>query len=416
MSNKEKNEISSIFLEDEIIEKKDTKKRKKKNQNFSTSEVVLLVILTCIVSLIMGYFVSFKLGDNKLSDDMKKFVSDFEDVVDNYYEKVDEKELLSNALKSVINSLDDPYSGAIDTSSSTNTELNGSYSGFGIEVINTEDKLIKIVNVIEDSPAQKAKLKSGDIIIKLDGESVEGMTVSDFSNKVKASKKQTMKIVVKRDNEELDISITREIIELKSVSGEILEKNNKKVAYIYISIFAANTHNQFKKLLTEFEKKGFDSLIIDVRDNTGGHLTSVENIISLFLNKNKVIYQIDDKGSISKYYSTGNKNVKYKIAVLINGISASASEMLAGTLSEQCNAILVGEKTFGKGTVQELRQADSDVQYKLTTKKWLTPKGVWIHGKGIEPNFKIELNDEYIKNPIKENDNQLNKALEELTK
>ena len=166
MSNKEKNEISSIFLEDEIIEKKDTKKRKKKNQNFSTSEVVLLVILTCIVSLIMGYFVSFKLGNNKLSDDMKKFVSDFEDVVDNYYEKVDEKELLSNALKSVINSLDDPYSGAIDTSSSTNTELNGSYSGFGIEVINTEDKLIKIVNVIEDSPAQKAKLKSGDIIIK----------------------------------------------------------------------------------------------------------------------------------------------------------------------------------------------------------------------------------------------------------
>ena len=416
MSNKEEKEISSIFSNDEIIDKK--KKKKKKSKSFSSSEVILLLVLTVIISMSMGYFVSFKLGSNKISDDMKNFITEFEDVTNNYYEKVDEKELLNKALKSVINSLGDPYSGTIDSSmsNSIDTELNGSYSGFGIEITSTKENYIKIVNVIEDSPAEKAKLQSGDIILKLDGESVEGLSITDFSSKVKASQKQTMALVIKRGEQELEVSITREIVQLKSVAGEIFEKNNKRIAYIYISIFAANTDKQFSELLTSFEKEGFDSLIIDVRDNSGGHLTSVENIISLFLNKTKVMYQIDDKGSITKHYSKGTKNVKYPIAILINGISASASEMLAASLQEQCKATLIGEKTFGKGTVQEVKNSSADIQYKITTKKWLTPKGVWIHEKGIKPDIEVKLSEEYYKNPSNETDNQLNKAIEELLK
>ena len=234
MSNKEEKEISSIFSNDEIIDKK--KKKKKKRKSFSSSEVILLLVLTVIISMSMGYFVSSKLGSNKISDDMKNFITEFEDVTNNYYEKVDEKELLNKALKSVINSLGDPYSGTIDSSmsNSIDTELNGSYSGFGIEITSTKENYIKIVNVIEDSPAEKAKLQSGDIILKLDGESVEGLSITDFSSKVKASQKQTMALVIKRGEQELEVSITREIVQLKSVAGEIFEKNNKRIAYIYI--------------------------------------------------------------------------------------------------------------------------------------------------------------------------------------
>lgn len=415
MSNKEEKEISSIFSNDEIIEKKKKKKKKKLNK-FSSSEVILLIILSVVISFSMGYFVSFKLTNNKLSDNMKNFIKEFKDITESYYEKVDEKELLNNALSSVINSLGDPYSGTMNNSNSIDVELNGSYSGFGIEITNTKDNYIQIVNVIEDSPAEKAKLQAGDIILKLEGESVEGLSITDFSAKVKASQKQTMTLIVKRGIEEVEVSITREIIQLKSVTGEIIEKNNKKIGYIYISIFAANTDKQFKELLTQFEKEGFDSLIIDVRDNSGGHLTSVENIMSLFLNKTKVIYQIDDKGDITKHYSKGNKTIKYPIAVLINGISASASEMLAATLQEQCNALLIGEKTFGKGTVQEVKSGSTDIQYKITTKKWLTPKGNWIHEKGIKPNIEVKLSENYYKNPSNETDDQLNKAIDELTK
>lgn len=417
MSDENKN-ISNVFQNDEIIDKHNKRKRKKRKDCFSTGETILIVVITSVVSILMGLFASSKLGVNSLSDDMKNFIKELNTVKNSYYESIEEKELLDVALKSVINSLGDPYSGVLSDSlsNSINTELNGSYSGLGVEVTATEDKFIKIVNVIANSPAEKAKLQSGDIIIKLNGESIEGLGTTEFSTKVKSAEDQTLKLTIKRNNEEIEFSVKREIIELQSVTTDIIEKNNKKVGYIYISIFAANTHKQFSTALKDLESKKIDSLIIDVRDNSGGHLTAVENIMSLFLDSSKIIYQTDDKGKIAKYYSKGSKNIKYPLAVLINGVSASASEMLAATLDEQCNAILVGETTFGKGTVQELKDTSSNVQYKITTKKWLTPNGNWIHEKGVNPDFEVSLDDKYYENPSVETDNQLQKAIYELTK
>lgn len=417
MSDENKN-ISNVFQNDEIIDKHNKRKRKKRKDCFSTGETILIVVITSVVSILMGLFASSKLGVNSLSDDMKNFIKELNTVKNSYYESIEEKELLDVALKSVINSLGDPYSGVLNDSlsNSINTELNGSYSGLGVEVTATEDKFIKIVNVIANSPAEKAKLQSGDIIIKLNGESIEGLGTTEFSTKVKSAEDQTLKLTIKRNNEEIEFSVKREIIELQSVTTDIIEKNNKKVGYIYISIFAANTHKQFSTALKDLESKKIDSLIIDVRDNSGGHLTAVENIMSLFLDSSKIIYQTDDKGKIAKYYSKGSKNIKYPLAVLINGVSASASEMLAATLDEQCNAILVGETTFGKGTVQELKDTSSNVQYKITTKKWLTPNGNWIHEKGVNPDFEVSLDDKYYENPSVETDNQLQKAIYELTK
>lgn len=393
------------------------KSRVKKNKNlFKISELFSLIIITMIVSLTLGYFLGQRMnGTTKLSDEMKKFINDYNEIKENYYEDINDKEILKKALESVVNSLGDPYSTVIDNSlsNSINTELKGQYSGFGIQIANTKDNRILIVSIIDDSPALEAGLKAGDIILKMDGESVEGKTTDEFTKLVKGSNKQTIILTLLRDNKEIDIAVTRKIVTLKSVSSKIFEQDGKKVGYIYISIFAANTDSQFKKELIDLEKKGINSLVIDVRDNTGGHLTSVENIISLFLDKKHVIYQIESKGKITKTYSKNNDSKKYKVVMLVNENSASASEMLTAAMKEEYNSEVVGMKTFGKGTVQEVgNTSNTNLNYKITTKKWLTPKGNWINKKGIEPTIKVELSKEYIKNPSEETDNQLKTAIE----
>ena len=393
------------------------KSRVKKNKNlFKISELFSLIIITMIVSLTLGYFLGQRMNSTtKLSDEMKKFINDYNEIKENYYEDINDKEILKKALESVVNSLGDPYSTVIDNSlsNSINTELKGQYSGFGIQIANTKDNRILIVSIIDDSPALEAGLKAGDIILKMDGESVEGKTTDEFTKLVKGSNKQTITLTLLRDNKEIDIAVTRKIVTLKSVSSKIFEQDGKKVGYIYISIFAANTDSQFKKELIDLEKKGINSLIIDVRDNTGGHLTSVENIISMFLDKKHVIYQIESKGKTTKTYSKNNDSKKYKVVMLVNENSASASEMLTAAMKEEYNSEVVGMKTFGKGTVQEVgNTSNTNLNYKITTKKWLTPKGNWINKKGIEPTIKVELSKEYIKNPSEETDNQLKTAIE----
>ena len=189
MSNENK-KISNVFQNDEIFDKHNKKKKRKKRDCFSNREAILLVVITSIVSLLMGMFVTTKLGINNLSKDMKKFIEELSIVKNDYYKEVSEKELLEAALKGVINSLDDPYTGVLNDSltNSINTELNGSYSGLGVEVTATEDGFIKIVNVIANSPAEEAKLQSGDIIVKLNGESIKGLSTTEFSSKVKVTK------------------------------------------------------------------------------------------------------------------------------------------------------------------------------------------------------------------------------------
>ena len=393
------------------------KSRIKRNKNlFKISELFSLIIITMIVSLTFGYFLGQRINSTtKLSDEMKKFINDYNEIKENYYEDINDKEILKKALESVVNSLGDPYSTVIDNSlsNSINTELKGQYSGFGIQIANTKDNRILIVSIIDDSPALEAGLKAGDIILKMDGESVEGKTTDEFTKLVKGSNKQTITLTLLRDNKEIDIAVTRKIVTLKSVSSKIFEQDGKKVGYIYISIFAANTDSQFKKELIDLEKKGINSLIIDVRDNTGGHLTSVENIISMFLDKKHVIYQIESKGKTTKTYSKNNDSKKYKVVMLVNENSASASEMLTAAMKEEYGSEVVGMETFGKGTVQEVgNTSNTNLNYKITTKKWLTPKGNWINKKGIEPTIKVELSKDYIKNPSEETDNQLKTAIE----
>jgi carboxyl-terminal processing protease len=402
--------------------KNETGEKHKTHSSFSTAEVVTIVIITAFISLLMGLVISNSTNQTAnykaVSPEMQNFLEEYNNIIDSYYDDVDEKALLETALESVINSLGDPYTGVVDNSlaNSLATRLQGTYSGFGIEIANNSDNDIYIVGVIEDSPAEKVGLQLYDKIIAMDGVDVTNTSTTDFVTMVKENTNQVIKLTILREGKEMNVDITREKITLKSVSSTTYEVDNKKIGYIYISVFAANTDSQFSDALATLEEAGIDSLIIDVRDNTGGHLTAVENMMSEFFDKTHVIYQIQDKEEITKFYSTGSKTKKYPIVVLVNGNSASASEMLTATLQEEYGATVVGTKTYGKGTVQEVQSTDSGVQYKLTTKKWLTPKGNWINGTGISPDVEVKLDESYFSNPTEDNDNQLQAAFDALTK
>ena len=186
----------------------------------------------------------------------------------------------------------------------------------------------------------------------------------------------------------------------------MIEESGVNIGYIQVGIFAENTYEQFKEQLLKLEKDNLDSLIIDLRGNSGGHLETVTNMTSLFLDSKKVIYQIQTKTKTEKIYSKGKNNKTYHIYILIDADSASASEVMASALSEQLDAKLVGENSYGKGTCQEVKYTSSGDQYKFTTKKWLTSKGIWIKGKGLKPDIEIKLSEAYIDNPTDENDNQ----------
>lgn len=398
--------------------------------DFKLNEVVIIVLITCAFSIFAGisygkYKYSDSVNINNLSieeenDGLNEFIKQYKYIINHYYDssKIDEKELLNVALKSILSELgmSDNYSSYMDEEqyNELNINLNGKYDGLGIRAYKeNNDGYIIVLSVIEDSPASLADIKEGDYIKSIDGKDTDKMSTQEFSQYVlqSDSKKFVLKLI--RDKEEISVSINKSSIELKSVESKIIENNSKNIGYIQISIFASNTYNQFKQQLESLEKDGIDSLIIDLRNNSGGHLKEVTKILNLFLDKQNVIYQLQKDDEPVKYYSKGNKNKEYPIIFLSNNATASASEVFIISLKENLGAKVVGTKTFGKGTVQELIQLENGDQYKITTKKWLSPQGVWVNETGgIEPDVNVSLNSDYLKNLSDSNDNQLKKAIE----
>lgn len=385
---------------------------------FKTVEVIVLLFLTCLVSLLMGGLVSYRINyknSKNVDNELKEFMENYEYIVNNYYDKIDKSKLIDSAIAGMLTSLDKNSSYVGTDSDAFNIYLEGNYKGIGIEISKNDKGEIFIYKVLEGSPADKAGLKSGDILVKVAGENLEGKETSDISKLIKVQGKK-FDIEFKREDEEKKVLLEVSDISLDSIFSKVIEKDNKKVGYIRISIFASNTTEQFISHLSKLEKDGINSLIIDLRDNSGGHLTTAEDIISLFLDSTHPIYQINSKGKIKKYYSKGKKDKDLKVVLLVNGGSASASEVLTSALNEQLGSVIVGEKTYGKGSVQELQTLPSGGKYKLTTKTWLTSKGKMIDKKGISPDIEVSLDKEFINDPKDENDNQLQKAIMEAIK
>ena len=384
---------------------------------FKTKEVVCLLLVTAIIGLVMGGLVTYNISlkGARVDDELQEFIENYDYVVDNYYGDVDKTKLIDSAIAGMLNSLDNNSAYVGGSDSNFSIFLEGNYEGAGIQITINDDNDIVIYSVFDGTSASKAGLKSGDIIVKINDKDTTGMSLEDFSKIVK-EQEGYFTITYKRDGAEHKAKLKTSKVELKSVSSKMMERDNKKIGYIRLTIFASNSDEQFKKALDELEDKGIDGLVIDLRGNSGGHLVTAENIISMFLDSTHPIYQIKSKDGQKKYYSNGKETKKYKIAVLIDSSSASASEVVTSALKEQYGATVVGENSYGKGTVQELQTLPDGEQYKLTTKSWLTSSGKVIDKKGIEPDYAITLNNEYFEDPTDENDNQLQKALEVIFK
>ena len=389
---------------------------------FNTIEVLVLVLVAIAFGFVVGTGVSFfkqEYKGEKISNSLQELIAVYNNILDSYYEDIDEQDLVDAAIDGMLDSLDDPYSTYMDEDNAEtfNETVDGSYDGIGITITQNENKDILIVSVAEDSPAEKADIQSGDILLKINKKSLSGLSLDKVTEIIKGTKDKTFNLTIKRGEEELTKKVTSETIDLVSVTSKVYPLNNGNAGYISINTFAANTYKQFKKELNRLEKKNINSLIIDVRSNPGGHLSQTRDILELFMKKGSVLYQVQYKKEVRKIKDETKASRTYPVVVLINSSSASASEILAASFNDSyVDATLIGEKTYGKGTVQTAYSLSDGSSLKYTTEKWLTPKGKWIDGKGVSPDKTVLLTDEYLLNPTTENDLQLQSALEFLEK
>lgn len=340
-------------------------------------------------------------GSTDLMNDpaFSKLAEAFHEIKSGYFQKVDDQKLIDGAINGMVQGLDDPFSAYMDKSTADQFQmsLSSSFEGIGAE-IKSDNSRVTIVSPYKGSPAEKAGLRTGDQIRKADGKSLDGMDLHQAVLLIRGKKGTTVQLEITRpgSNDVLTIPVTRDEIPLETVYAEMLPG---QIGKIQITSFSENTADRFAAELKKLESKGMKGLIIDVRDDPGGYLDAVNKIGSLLIPNKGVILQVEDRSGKKKVYNSTLDKAKYPMAVLINEGSASASEILAAALHESGGYPLIGEKSYGKGTVQTSRPFDDGSNLKYTIAKWLTPKGNWIHKKGIEPDYKVAL-PSYFKLPI----------------
>lgn len=420
-SDKKQKKLNKIKLIKNI--KKITSKIDLSKNKFNTIEMILIFIMALVFGLLLGEII-FSNGKSttslieKTNTNISEIKNVYDTLLEEYIDKINEEELKESAINGMMSLLEDQHSVYYNNEESEDfkAELNGYFYGMGAEVYQEQGGLVTIGEIYKDSPAEKAGLKKGDQYLKINGEDVTKLTSYEISKKIKGKEGKKFKLIVKRSNQEVEVDVTTAKVEIPSVCKEIITKENQKIGYLIISIFASNTDEQFEEKLKELEKENIDKLIIDLRYNQGGQLETVINIVSQFLDKKDPILKIVKKTKTETKYSVKNGNKNYKIVVLINEGSASGSEVLAATLNEQRGAELIGTTTYGKGTVQKTKNLPSGGVIKYTIETWKTSKGKDIDKKGIKPTIEIKQNENYYKTYKTEDDKQLQKAIEVILK
>lgn len=340
-----------------------------------------------------------------------------ESIKKNFLKDVDQKKLMDGQIKGMLESLDDPYSTYMTKAEFDDfmEHTKGVYGGIGVIVSPGEDNLITVVSPIEDTPGEKAGIKTGDKIIKVDGEEFTADKMDAAVKLMKGKPGTEVKLTILRKNKkgeakDLELKIKREEIRLKSVKAEKLEND---IGYIKITSFDDLTYKDFKKEFTALEKDNTKGIILDLRNNPGGLLDVCADIADEFLGEGTIVYT-EDKNGEREYLKSDKKKTDLPLVVLVNEGSASASEILAGAVKDMERGVLVGTKTFGKGIVQRIINLPDGSGYKMTVSEYFTPNGTNIHGIGIKPDVKVDLSEEVeIIGPENLNEDvQLKKAIE----
>ncbi len=333
---------------------------------------------------------------------------------------IDPQKILYGAIAGAVAAAGDEYTQYFDPEAYAEfrSELQGSFSGIGAEIGESENGIV-IIAPLESSPAEKAGLRPKDIIVKINGESTAELTDDQAANKIRGPEGTTVTLNVYREGEAdtFDVTITRQKIDIKSVKLSYKDVNGKRIAVIKISKFGDDTEELLSAAVADIQKNNPAGVIIDLRNNPGGYLETSVAVASQWLETGKlVVTEAHSEKDVITYNSDGsNKLGKFKTVVLINGGSASASEILAGALKDNGMAQLIGEKSFGKGSVQELVPfgPNKDMAVKVTIAKWITPGGKNLNKDGLEPDIKVDFTEDDLKN---NRDPQLDKALEEVAK
>ena len=332
-----------------------------------------------------------------------------------YVDDIDFEKLEEGIYDGMVNALGDPYTDYMTAEEFSNflQDTEGEFYGIGVEVTtDINDGSIKVISPIKNSPAEKAGILPDDRIIKVNGIDVSGEKLDEAIKIIKGKEGTSVNVSIYRKltNEIKNFDILREKINVVTIEDKILEDN---IGYIQISSFKENTYEQFKKSYENLMNQNIKGLIIDVRNNPGGNLKIVEEITDMLIPEGTLVYTIDKEGNREDYISDEN-HIKIPLCVLVNGNSASASEVLSGAVQDTKTGKLVGTQTFGKGLVQGLYPLQDGSGIKITIQKYYTPKGVCIQGEGITPDYIVELPDEFkYQLRIDEKDDvQLKKAIE----
>lgn len=358
--------------------------------------VMLLFFIVFLSAGITTFALAF--GDEKavpvISErkEFEKLYSAFDTIKENYYKEVDEDKLINGAINGMIESLDDPYSDYMneEEAASFHQSISSSFEGIGAE-IQERDGYIVIVSPLKGSPAEKAGIRPEDKVLSVDGKSIQGMSSTEAVMLIRGEKGTKVKLQIERPGveEPLEVTIVRDTIPLETVYGEMIDEN---IAKVQITSFSENTSKELVSTLNDLQKQGMKGLVLDLRQNPGGLLDQAINISSLFVPDGEILFKVEDReGNIEEMKSSNSNSSNIPLVVVIDKGSASASEILAAAVSESANVPLVGEKSFGKGTVQRASDFSDGSNMKFTTEKWLTPKENWIHEKGIKPDYEVAL-------------------------
>lgn len=379
---------SDVEVREVIVEKK---------TGFNTIEVVLIAILALAFGGVVGVVLAYTakplsiITNTDSPSDIQEVEKIYDNLLSKYYGEIDKQTLSDAAIKGMIEALNDPYSTYIDAENTDDfdEQIYGYYVGIGTEITLNDENQFEVTNIFENTPATDANIELHDIVVKVNNEDVSGKTVSDIGKLIQGEIGTNVTLTLRRGEEEFDVTITRDRIDLISVTSQIFEKDDKRIGYIKITNFASNTFNQFQTALNELEENDIESLIIDVRDNLGGQLEVATQIASLFLTKDKVVYQLNTNGIIQPIYSTGPGSFQKPITVLINGATASASEVLAIALQESADATVIGTTSYGKGTIQESYKLSTGATIKFTVQEWLSPNGNTVNEVGVKPDIEV---------------------------
>lgn len=397
------------------------RKDRQEKKVFSLRDVSLIVVACSLVMCFLGATLVYKhLGGINFaligSDaNLKEFISAYNSLVDKYYDSLDTKSLIDGAIKGMYATVGDPYTTYLDenSSSSLDDSLRGSYNGIGISVDSENtDGGLRIVEVYEDSPASEKGLQPGDIILKINDVETTGNDTAYLTDLIKSGKE--VNLTVTRNGSLLYVNLKATSVMIPVVESQLFEQGGKKIGYMRLSVFNETADIQIGNHLARLEKNGLDGLIIDLRDNGGGYLNIAQNIAEIFLEKGKTIYSLESKNSTDVTLDDTSESRSYPINVVVNKNSASASEILAAALKYSYGASLIGNKTYGKGKVQEREKREDGTTVKYTTAKWLTPAGTCIDGVGLVPNIEVELNYDVLNQNDIYTDNQVMTALNNL--